>query len=739
MDEYVIGQANPSVTAITPTNQTSTNAGSVNYQVTFSEAVSGVDAADFTLSTNINGAMIESVSGTGNTYAVSVNTGNGDGTLRLDLTDNDSVTNSMGNPLSGPGLGNGNFTNGGTYTVDKSAPDIISITRASVNPTNAAVVDFSVTFSEAVSGVDISDFGLATTIGASISNINGAGNVYLVSVSTGVGNDTIKLDFIDNDSVIDLAGNTTNTGYTSGEQYSVDRSVPLVTSIVRANVNQTNTTSVDFTVSFSEAVNGVDGSDFSLFTVNGAAINSVMGSGNIYTVSVSTKPGNDTIRLDLMDDDSIFDNAGNKLGDAGMGNGNFTNGEAYTFSLGVPVATSILRASPNPTSAASVDFIVTFSEAVEGMDATDLIVTGVPDAAILNINNLNPFYVVTVSTGSGSGDLKLDLSDDDSIRNGLGISLGGEGIGNANYINGETYAVDRTPPQVTSIVRASNNPTINPSVDFIVTFSEPVVNVDPADFLVNTTNLNSVITNLQNANPFFVVSVNTGAGSGLLRLDLADNGSVTDLAGNRLFNGSFSNGESFSIAKITVNFSAPNILSKASLVNNPRPNFSWSSVRNAQAYEVFIARDARFSQIVLMQTTSATNFTPTSPLADGTYYMQVRAYNASLSPGKFSKAYTITIDTTPPPAPTLVSPPNMSNSTKSPVLGWKAIDGALQYQIELDNNADFSSPEMRDTTSKTSLRTKTLAKGTTYFWRVRAKDKAGNWGSWSASYQFFVP
>lgn len=744
IDEYMIGQSNPSVTAIAPTSQLTTNAGNVNYQVTFSEAVNGVDSTDFTLSTNINGAMIETVSGSGNAYTVSIKTGTGDGTLRLDLTDNDSVTNSIGNPLGGLGIGNGNFVSAQAYTVDKSAPVVVSMTRASTNPTNAISLDFSVIFSEAVNGVDSLDFGLTTNAGASISNVSGSGNSYLVSIAAGMGNDTVKIDFIDNGSVIDIAGNKVGGGFSNGEVYSVDRSMPIVTSIVRAASNQGNITSVDFTVSFSEAVNGVDGSDFFLSTSNGATINTIFGGGNIYTVSVSIKPGTDTIRLDLIDDDSIFDSAGNRLGDAGAGNGNFTNGETYTYSLGVPIVTSILRASANPTSAASVDFIVTFSEPVDGVDAADFMLTGSPNATIFNINNLNPFYIVTAGTGTGDGELKLDLVDNDSIRNVQGVNLGGEGTGNANYTNGEKYSIERNPPRVTSIVRASSNPSINPSVDFIVTFSEPVTGVDPSDFAVNTTNLNSVITNFQNANPFFVVTVNTGAGSGAIRLDLMDNGTITDTAGNKLAdngtgNGSFTLGESFTLAKITVNFTAPNILSRTSLTNNPRPIFSWGTVRGAQAYEIFITRDAALTQLVLNQTIKETSFTPNLPLPDGTYFMQVRAYNASLSPGKFSKTYSITIDSTPPPPPLLISPRDTSNSQNSPILQWSSVDGALQYQIEMDNNSDFTSPEFNTTTSKTSIRAKTPAKSTAYFWHIRAKDKAGNWGSWSTAYSFYVP
>ena len=176
VDEYTIGQSNPSVTAITPTNQSTTNAGNISYQVIFSEAVKGVDSTDFLLSTNINGAMIETVSGSGNTYTISIKTGTGDGTLRLDLTDNDSVTNSIGNPLGGVGIGNGDFTSAPVYTVDKSAPVVNSIARTSGSPTNAITVDFSVIFSEAVNGVDISDFRLTTNAGASISSVSGSGN-----------------------------------------------------------------------------------------------------------------------------------------------------------------------------------------------------------------------------------------------------------------------------------------------------------------------------------------------------------------------------------------------------------------------------------------------------------------------------------------------------------------------------------------------------------------------------------
>ena len=78
-------------------------------------------------------------------------------------------------------------------------------------------------------------------------------------------------------------------------------------------------------MSFSENVENVGTGDFSLTTtgVTGAAIASVTGSGASYTVTVATGSGSGTIRLNLVDDDSIVDLANLPLGGAGSGNGSF--------------------------------------------------------------------------------------------------------------------------------------------------------------------------------------------------------------------------------------------------------------------------------------------------------------------------------------------------------------------------------------------------------------------------------
>ena len=87
----------PMVNHITRLDDSPTNAASVDFEVEFSENVTGVDAGDFDIATTggISGATIDNVSGSGDTYTVSVGTGTGDGTLGLNLDDDDSIQDSV--------------------------------------------------------------------------------------------------------------------------------------------------------------------------------------------------------------------------------------------------------------------------------------------------------------------------------------------------------------------------------------------------------------------------------------------------------------------------------------------------------------------------------------------------------------------------------------------------------------------------------------------------------------------
>ncbi len=155
----------PTATSIAPASPNPTNAASVDYFVVFDAAVSGVDASDFTLTTSgLAGASVSSVSAlSGNAYTVAVSTGTGDGTLRLDLVDDDSIANIYGLPLGSAGAGNGDRTGDGTYIVDKT-PVTIAIGPPSQSSTASGPVTYTITYSGADTvSLSVSDITLNTT------------------------------------------------------------------------------------------------------------------------------------------------------------------------------------------------------------------------------------------------------------------------------------------------------------------------------------------------------------------------------------------------------------------------------------------------------------------------------------------------------------------------------------------------------------------------------------------------
>jgi hypothetical protein len=72
--------------------------------------------------------------------------------------------------------------------------------------------------------VDAADFevvGLAGNSGASVTNVSGSGDSYVVTVQTGTGGGRLRLDASASDWIWDAAGNLLIEEYTSGEEYTL--------------------------------------------------------------------------------------------------------------------------------------------------------------------------------------------------------------------------------------------------------------------------------------------------------------------------------------------------------------------------------------------------------------------------------------------------------------------------------------------------------------------------------------
>src|SRR5262249_47775772 len=108
-----------SIVRATPTTQ-ETNATSLTFSVTFNE---GVTASEFHVTETgaVQATTPVVVSGSGSTYSVTVNGVHGNGDVRLDLIDDDSIKDASNNALGGTGVGNGSFQ-GQDYLVDQAFP-----------------------------------------------------------------------------------------------------------------------------------------------------------------------------------------------------------------------------------------------------------------------------------------------------------------------------------------------------------------------------------------------------------------------------------------------------------------------------------------------------------------------------------------------------------------------------------------------------------------------------------------
>jgi hypothetical protein len=187
----VIDSIAPTVTSITRKTPTATltNSNSVIYTVSFSEPVKNLDIGDFTLNKTgtVNGNIASVSAATGTTIDVTVNSITGDGNLGLDVPATATINDIPGNALTAA------FTTGQTYTVDKTPPTVtINEATAQTDPTATSPINFTVTFSEPVTGFDATDIDLSTSTatGTLTPTITGGGPVYTVAVNgmTGSGN-----------------------------------------------------------------------------------------------------------------------------------------------------------------------------------------------------------------------------------------------------------------------------------------------------------------------------------------------------------------------------------------------------------------------------------------------------------------------------------------------------------------------------------------------------------------------
>ncbi len=357
---------------------------------------------------------------------------NGDG--RLDLAVANLSDNTVSVLLAN---GNGNFT-GQVYTlVDQVLPSVLSIIRATptTSTTNLTAVSYTVTFSEAVTGVDAADFSLAPTgtVAATTPVVTSvSSSVYTVAVGgiTGIG--SLGLNLVDNNSIHDVAGHPLTT---------------LGAAASFANQGTVATGTQPKSVSLVD-VNGDGKPDLVVANFNSSSVSVMLGNGNgtfqaqqtfatgLNPVSVATGDVDSDGRVDL-----VVANKGSSTVSVLLGNGNGIFRPQQTLATGA-----------NPYSVTSAD--------VNGDGYSDVIVAnyGGSTVSVLLGNGNGTFQAQrTFATGSNprsvistdlNGDGKLDIVAANYTNNGsVSLLLGN---GNGTFQAQQTFATGSLPTSVAS-------------------------------------------------------------------------------------------------------------------------------------------------------------------------------------------------------------------------------------------------------------------------------------------------
>ncbi|MDI6792223.1 MAG: right-handed parallel beta-helix repeat-containing protein [bacterium] len=135
-------------------------------------------------------------------------------------------------------------------------------------------------------------------------------------------------------------------------------------------------------------------------------------------------------------------------------------------------------------------------------------------------------------------------------------------------------------------------------------------------------------------------------------------------------------------------------------------------------------------------------FTPTILPGIGagkTFYWRVTAIDCAENESTWSEIRAIRIDPQMGSCPTLVSPDNGTyTNDPTPFFDWSDEGSAygdegtgpsidkLTYQIQVDNNVDFASPEIDEWVNVSSYVPTIALRDGTYYWRIGGKDEAGN-------------
>jgi hypothetical protein len=173
------------------------------------------------------------------------------------------------------------------------------------------------------------------------------------------------------------------------------------------------------------------------------------------------------------------------------------------------------------------------------------------------------------------------------------------------------------------------------------------------------------------------------------------------------------------------------------MTNESAITFEWTSAIDAVNYELWVDNDPDFTSPQSLE--NLPGFGRILSLPDDNYSWKVIAYDADNKIIGSSPVWTFVIDTTPPGVPELLTPADGATiEDNTPAFDWSDVDDAVKYELQVDNDLDFSSLELWDFVDVSGHEATLALPDDNYSWRVRAYDAVNNAGDFSPAWTFVV-
>ena len=179
------------------------------------------------------------------------------------------------------------------------------------------------------------------------------------------------------------------------------------------------------------------------------------------------------------------------------------------------------------------------------------------------------------------------------------------------------------------------------------------------------------------------------------------------------------------------------------LTSDATPAFTWNAITGATLYRIQVSNNDAFTGTLVINLTRAVpNYTPTTALVNREWFWRVQARGTTAAWSAWSEVGSFTIDTVDPVKPGLKLPTSGTvTSLSQPQFEWTDTlnpAGSIDhYEIEIDNNADFSSP-VEGESAVLSFTPAAPLPDALYYWQVQAVDKAGNGSGWSLAWNLRI-